>query len=155
MQMSHLIGTLLAAVGLVAAVTASAHALLYKRRPQSAFGWIALCFTLPLAGALLYYLFGINRVKSRAKKLLTDHPELYCPTEYVGTPPPQLATLAKLGLAVTGWPLTAGNRLDVFHDAELTFAAMIGAIDGAQRYVHFATYIFDGGPLGQRFATAL
>ena len=128
MPVSHLVGTLFAAVGFVAAAAASAHALLYKRRPQSAFGWIAVCFTLPLAGAVLSYLFGINRVRTRAKKLLTAHPEPYCPTEYVGTPPPQLAALAKLGLALTGWPLTAGNRLKVFHDAEPTFAAMLAFV---------------------------
>jgi cardiolipin synthase len=155
MQVSHLVGTLFAIVGFVAAALAATHALLYKRRPQSAFGWIAVCFSLPLAGALLYYLFGINRVETRARKLLTAYPEPHCPTEYVGTPPPQLAALAQLGLAVTDWPLTAGNRLDVFHDAERTFAAMIAAIESAERYVHLGTYIFDGGPVGQRFATAL
>ena len=32
---------------------------------------------------------------------------------------------------------------------------MIGAIDSAREYVYFSTYIFDGGPLGQRFAAAL
>ena len=50
MQGWGLIETAVATVGLVAAITASGHALLYKRRPQSAFGWIALCFSLPLAG---------------------------------------------------------------------------------------------------------
>ena len=67
--------TVLAALGIVAAGTASIHALLYKRRPQSAFGWIAVCFTLPILGTLFYYLFGINRVQTRARKLLTHHPE--------------------------------------------------------------------------------
>jgi cardiolipin synthase len=147
--------TLVAALGLFTATVASIHALLYKRRPQSAFGWIAVCFTLPLLGALLYYLFGINRVKTRARKLLTPYKEPHCPTEYVGTPPPQLAPLARLGGAVTGWPLTAGNRVDVLSDAAAIFDAMLDAIAGARRYVYFATYIFDAGPLGQRFAAAL
>ena len=71
MQAGQLLATAFAAIGFAAATTASLHALLHKRRPQSAFGWIALCFTLPLAGALLYYLFGINRVQARARKLLT------------------------------------------------------------------------------------
>jgi hypothetical protein len=53
MQAGQLLATLLATVGFVAAASASLHALLNKRRPQSAFGWIAVCFTLPLAGALL------------------------------------------------------------------------------------------------------
>jgi cardiolipin synthase len=78
-----------------------------------------------------------------------------CPTEYVGTPPPQLAPLARLGSAVTGWPLTAGNRVDMLGDAEAIFSAMVAAIDAAREYVYFATYIFDAGPLGQRFAAAL
>ena len=155
MEASQLFTTLAAALGLAAAALASVHALLHKRRPQSAFGWIAVCFTLPLAGALLYYLFGINRVQTRARKLLTGHPEPHCPTEYVGTPPPQLTPLARLGSAVTGWPLTAGNRVGMLADAETIFDAMIGAIETARAYVYFATYIFDGGPLGQRFAAAL
>jgi cardiolipin synthase len=66
-----------------------------------------------------------------------------------------LAPLSRLGEAVTGWPLTAGNRVDVLYAAGETFNAMIAAIDGARRYVHFATYIFDGGPVGTRFASAL
>jgi cardiolipin synthase len=155
MEGSQLFATLAATLGFVAASLAAVHALLHKRRPQSAFGWIAVCFTLPLAGALLYYLFGINRVETRARKLLTRYRAPHCPTEYVGTPPPQLAPLARLGSAVTSWPLTAGNRVEMLTEAALIFEAMIGAIESAREYVYFATYIFDGGPLGQRFAAAL
>ena len=107
MQAVHLLATAFAAMGFAAAAVASLHALHFKRRPQSAFAWIAVCLTLPLLGALLYYLFGINRVQTRARKLLTRHPQLDCPTEYVGTPPPQLQPLARLGSAVSGaaWAL--------------------------------------------------
>ena len=155
MLTSQIVQTAIATLGFAAAATAAIHAVLYKRRPQSAFGWIALCFSLPFAGALLYYLFGINRVRMRARKLLQRLPEPLCPTEFLGAPPPMLAPLARLGEAVTGWPLTAGNRIDVLNNAADTFNAMIAAIDGAQEYVHFATYIFDGGPVGKRFASAL
>jgi len=155
MQAGQLLATALAAIGAAAAIAASLHALHYKRRPQSAFAWIAVCWSLPLAGALLYYLFGINRVQTRARKLLTRHPVPNCPTEYVGTPPPQVAPLARLGSAVSGWPLTAGNRVELLQDATLIFDAMIRAIERAREYVYFSTYIFDGGPLGQRFAAAL
>jgi cardiolipin synthase len=155
MQAGQLLATAFAAIGFVAATLASLHALLHKRRPQSAFGWIAVCFTLPLVGALLYYVFGINRVESRARKLLTRHPAIDCPTEYLGTPPPQLLPLAKLGAAVSGWPLTAGNHVEPLYEAASIFDAMIGAIETARDFVYFSTYIFDGGPLGRRFATAL
>jgi len=155
MQAGQLLAMAITAIGFVAAASASLHALLNKRRPQSAFGWIAVCLAVPLAGALLYYLFGVNRVQARARKLLTDYPELDCPTEYVGTPPPQLKPLARLGSAVSGWPLTAGNRIELLHDAAATFGAMIDAIDRAGEYVYFSAYIFDAGPLGRRFAAAL
>jgi cardiolipin synthase len=155
MPTSQIVRTAIASLGLLAAAAAAIHALLYKRRPQSAFGWIAVSFTLPFAGPLLYYLFGINRVRMRARKLRKQLPEPYCPTEFLGTPPPALAPLSRLGEAVTGWPLTAGNRVDVLYEAADTFNAMIAAIEGAERYVRFATYIFDGGPLGKRFASAL
>lgn len=155
MPVGQLLATLLAAVSFGAAAAACLHALLHKRRPQSAFGWIAVCLTLPLAGALLYYLFGINRVETRARKLLTRHPEVDCPTEYVGTPPPQLLPLARLGSSVTEWPLTAGNRVEMLADSPAIFDALVGAIDAAAHHVYFATYIFDGGPLGKRVATAL
>jgi cardiolipin synthase len=155
MQAGQFLATVLAVIGVVAAASASLHALLHKRRPQSAFGWIAVCFTLPLAGPLLYYWFGINRVETRARQLLTGHPEHDCPTEYVGTPPPALLPLARLGSAVSGWPLTAGNRVDLLYEAKAIFDAMISAIETARGYVYFSTYIFDGGPLGGRFAAAL
>ena len=155
MQASQLLATALAAIGFAAAAVASLHALHFKRRPQSAFAWIAVCLTLPLFGALLYFLFGVNRVQTRARKLLTGHPEPDCPTEYVGTPPPQLLPLARLGSAVSGWPLTAGNSIELLHEAAAIFDAMIGAIERAKEYVYFSSYIFDGGPLGQRFVAAL
>ncbi len=155
MQVGQVLATAFAVLGFTAAAAASLHALLFKRRPQSAFAWIAVCLTLPLLGALLYYLFGINRVQTRARKLLTRHPEPDCPTEYVGTPPPQLQPLARLGSGVSGWPLTAGNRVELLHDAAAIFDAMIAAIERARECVYFSTYIFDGGPLGRRFAAAL
>jgi cardiolipin synthase len=155
MQAMHFLGTALAVLGFIAAAAASCHVLLHKRRPQSAFAWIAVCFSIPLAGPLLYYVFGINRVKTRARKLLTHHPAPACPTEYVGTPPEGLEGLARLGYAVTGLPLTRGNYVEMLDDAERTFAAMLDAIRGARRRVFLATYIFDGGPLGHRFAEAL
>src|SRR5688572_16756956 len=155
MQVGQVLATAFATLGFAAAAAASLHALHFKRRPQSAFAWIAVCLTLPLLGALLYYLFGINRVQTRARKLLTRHPEPDCPTEYVGTPPPQLQPLARLGSAVSGWPLTAGNSIELQHDAATIFDAMLAAIGRAREYVYFSSYIFDGGPLGQRFVTAL
>ena len=54
-----LLGLILAAVA--ASVAAAGHALLWKRDPRAALGWIVVSLTVPIAGPLLYFVFGINR----------------------------------------------------------------------------------------------
>lgn len=154
MPETQLIGSLFAVLGFLLSTLASAHALLHKRRPQSAFAWIAVCYTLPFAGPLLYGLFGINRVKTRAQKLRGGKPEPPS-TTHVAAAPQGLEPLAQLGFAVTGLPLTPGNSVDVLHDGEHAFPAMLAAIDNARRRVLFSTYIFDAGPVGRQFVAAL
>nr|MBP8260074.1 PLDc N-terminal domain-containing protein [Verrucomicrobiota bacterium] len=56
----------IAVVTWVASVLASGHAILYKRDPRSAVLWTGLIWLLPLAGALLYFILGINRIRRRA-----------------------------------------------------------------------------------------
>ncbi|NIQ97150.1 MAG: hypothetical protein GWN87_25450, partial [Desulfuromonadales bacterium] len=44
-----------------------AHILLNKRDPRAALGWIAVSFTLPFIGPSLYWLFGVNRIRTKAR----------------------------------------------------------------------------------------
>jgi cardiolipin synthase A/B len=150
-----LIGTVVAALGFVLSAWAGAHAVLYKRKPQSAFAWIALVFAVPFVGVLLYYTFGINRVRTRAKALLLERPERPPPASQSAGAPPGLEPLAELGFAVTGLPLVSGNAVDVLHNGEGTFPAMLAAIRAARNRVFLSTYIFDSGPVGQEFVDAL
>ncbi|RLA38805.1 MAG: hypothetical protein DRQ64_08190, partial [Gammaproteobacteria bacterium] len=57
----------LIALALVAAPVAMWHALLYKRDPRAAMGWISVCLLFPIVGPALYFFFGINRVHHRAQ----------------------------------------------------------------------------------------
>ena len=56
------------------ALVASAHAILYKRDVRAAIGWTGLIWLAPIAGSLLYWLLGINRIRRRAVRL--EHPAL-------------------------------------------------------------------------------
>jgi cardiolipin synthase len=150
-----LIGSFVAALGLALSAWAAAHAVLYKRKPQSAFAWIAIAFAVPFVGVLLYYTFGINRVRTKAKQLLLEHPRLPRATSQPVSAPAGFEPLAQLGLAVTGLPLVAGNTVELLHNGESTFPAMLAAIRAARKRVYLSTYIFDSGPLGQQFAAAL
>src|SRR5579875_1236549 len=53
--------------GLACLVTV--HALLRKREVPTAIGWIGVAWLAPGVGAILYFGFGINRVKRRARRL--------------------------------------------------------------------------------------
>ena len=57
------------ALYVLCAVFAAVHALLTKPDPRSALGWIVTCWLLPFAGTVLYLLFGVNRVRTRARQL--------------------------------------------------------------------------------------
>src|SRR3954470_17820739 len=60
-------GLMVLHVTLSALVTA--HVLLRKREIGAAIGWIGLSWLSPFLGSALYYLFGINRVRQRARAL--------------------------------------------------------------------------------------
>ena len=47
---------------------ASSHAALFKRDSRSLAGWVGVIWLVPIAGAALYLMFGINRIQRRAQK---------------------------------------------------------------------------------------
>ena len=146
---------LFAGPGLLLSVLAAGHALLYKRRPQSALGWIAASFLMPYVGPLLYFLFGINRTVNLAMKL--RGPETLPRRTPPGNTeaPPQLQALARLGAAVRDLPLLGGNEVAVLHNGDEAFPQMLTTIEGARESVYLSSYIFDRDDTGRAFAAAL
>lgn len=138
----------------VLAAWASGHALLRKRDPRAAFGWIGVCWLLPFAGAALYALFGINRVETRGRQLQglsarrPDEP----PPHEAGQP---LTQLQRIGGAVSGLPLIGGNTVHPLENGEQAYPAMLQAIDSARQTVWLASYIFDSGGYCRHFVDAL
>ena len=57
--------------------------------------------------------------------------------------------------AITGSPLTTGNRVTLLQDGPATYDAMLGAIAQARDHIHMETYILDNDDVGQRFVAAL
>jgi cardiolipin synthase A/B len=148
------VALIVAAVAGALGVLAGAHALLTKRRSRSAFGWIAVCLMFPLAGAALYYLFGINRAQRKAR-MLHDAWVPVPPSPHAVPVPEDTRHLARLGEAVTGAPLLAGNRVEILHCGEQAYPAMLDAVESAERRIDLVTYIFDSDETGRAFAAAL
>ncbi|HEX4025058.1 MAG TPA: phospholipase D-like domain-containing protein [Steroidobacteraceae bacterium] len=146
---------LLTAAYVCVSAAAAVHALLTKTDPRSAFGWIVVCWLFPLAGAILYALFGVNRVRTRARQLragVITHPP---PIERALPADGFAAQLTHIGDAVTRRARLAGNDVVMLENGENAFPAMLAAIEQARESVWLASYIFDTDAVGRQFITAL
>lgn len=142
-------------VHIMMAVLASSHALLNKADSRGAFGWIALCIILPLAGPILYLIFGINRVNSSARrhyitKLSKDSTDTIA--EPVGS---NFRPLSMVGEKVVLKGLSSCDEALVLENGEAIYPAMLEAIANAERHVLLCTYIFDQDDTGAQFIEAL
>jgi len=60
---------LVAAVLFLADLAATVHIVLYKSDNRAALGWVGFVWFVPVFGSILYFVFGINRVRRKAKRL--------------------------------------------------------------------------------------
>ncbi|HEX8755929.1 MAG TPA: phospholipase D-like domain-containing protein [Steroidobacteraceae bacterium] len=136
------------------AVFAAVHALLTKPDPRSALGWIVTCWLLPFAGTILYLLFGVNRVRTRARQLRAGLASVAGGAD--SRPPEDLATqLTRIGDAVTQQPRLSGNEVVALENGENAFPPMLDAIRTARRSLWLSTYIFETDEVGREFIAAL
>ncbi|MDB4974073.1 MAG: phospholipase D/Transphosphatidylase [Myxococcaceae bacterium] len=156
------IGTVLA---IVSAVFASGHVVLHKRDVRSAIGWVGLILLVPWLGPLLYLLLGINRIQRRAvylrreaaleRALPAEAALAVAESERISASCLHLNDLSVAIGNVTGRRLLGGNQLDPLVNGDAAYPAMLAAIDGAQRSVTMATYIFETSGVGADFVNAL
>lgn len=62
------------------------------------------------------------------------------------------AELCRVLTAVSGVQVTPGNRIDLLHNGDEIFPAMLDAIDAAERSIDLLTYIYWAGEIGTEFA---
>ena len=141
----------------VLGVWVTADVLLKKSDVRGALGWIGAVWLAPILGALLYYMFGINRVTRRASRLSRlDNRETAArdaPAEPKGSP--NICALAEVGRRLTGAPLAAGNQIAILKGGDQAYPAMLAAIRAAKHSLAMASYIFRDDQVGQEFAKAL
>ena len=144
-------------VYVVAAAIATAHILLTKTDVRSALGWVAVAWLSPIFGALLYLVFGINRVTRRALHFSKLEHQRGSRTGLDRPPqlPANIAALSDIGQRVTGSPLIAGNAVSILHGGDEAFPAMIDAIRSAQHSIALASYILRNDAIGRTFIRAL
>jgi cardiolipin synthase len=154
---------IVATLDVVIAVAASAHAILHKRDTRSAVGWIGLIWLVPVLGAFLYVLLGINRIKRRARALRGDLAQRRTPFPGAALAGQeqrlplydQFEALAHLMERIVQEPLVPGNSISPLMNGDDAYPAMLSAIDEAKDSIHLSTYIFDNDKAGTLFLNAL
>ncbi len=133
-----------------------------------------MSLTFPVAGPVLYFVFGINRIRTRAKRLAAPESERVRHREGSGAPSafgqpdrgrrytaaeaiasPDLRKLARVSHLVTELPARHGQTVELLENGEGAFPAMLEAIRGATESVYLATYIFESNRSGLEFVEAL
>jgi cardiolipin synthase len=153
-----------AAVAFGVSVVATLHVVTRKRDVRAAIGWVGLIWLVPGVGALLYAMFGLNRIQRRANQLHRTRRRLLLSTPQAisiartGTASgvhPELESMARLGEQLSGRPLLTGNRIEPLFNGDHAYPAMLAAIDGAKRTVALSSYIFGNDAAGRPFVDAL
>ncbi len=157
---------LVLALTVLMSVLASGHALLFKRDSRGAALWVGVIWLSPLVGAVLYFIFGVNRIRRQALQVRARAQRI--PDEAVSVrehawnasrqlPPDaiHLLPLVRTVDSLTPRRLVRGNKLDVLVNGDEAFPAMVEAIHSARHTITFATYIFDQGRAGSMFMDAL
>ncbi len=145
---------------------ATGHAILKKSDSRAAIGWVGFVWFVPLAGAVVYFIFGVNRIRHKAALLRRNldryraqaaQPE--CRPEELQRHLPDrtghLQMLARVVGGVVDRPLLSGNRIDPLVNGDESYPVMLEAIQEARRTISLVTYIFVRDEVGMAFAHAL
>jgi cardiolipin synthase len=120
-------------------------------------GWIIACLFIPFGGPVAYFIFGINRIRTRARDM--RRPLLAVKHESSQSRMTTSDAIGKgidtVGQRVTGRALSNGNAISVLHNGEQAYPAMLASIERAKSQVLLATYILKTDRTGSAFADAL
>ena len=153
-------------LGLLLSVLATGHAVLNKRDSRAAIAWVGFVWLVPLVGAVMYFIFGVNRIRHKAALLRRNLERYRAQAEQPECRPEELQRLLpdhdghiKMLARVVGGmverPLLPGNRIEPLVTGDEAYPAMLEAIQQASQTVSFVTYIFDRDEVGMAFAHAL
>ena len=164
-----------AAIHLLLFTAVVLHVLRHRRRADSTLLWLFITWSLPMVGALLYAMFGVDRVpKERwhrsvqrhvrlegARQALTEEvlPEAYwrsvggAPT----TPKDEWERELDRPLAALSetFPLLDGNRILPLLTGDAAFPSMLATIRSAQHHIHLQSFIIGNDAVGREFMEAV
>ena len=121
-------------------------------RPSKTLAWLLAIFTIPVAGGLLYILFGRNRRKSKMFSLKNQFGPIN-KLEHVTCHPEISGNKQKITFLInktSKCPVTCYNNLDLLKDGKNTFESIFHALEEAKEHIHLQYYIFEDGLLADK-----
>ncbi len=142
--------------------------LVRRKEPSATIAWILTLVFLPPVGAILFLLFGRDRVRFPAKRKreldavvraqvaasLDEAPEGVRTSE-VPLESPLERALFRVGARLTNLRATSGNRVDVLIDGNAMYESLGAAIDAAHHHVHAQYYLILNDATGLWFRDRL
>lgn len=93
------------------------------------------------------------RVQGLAPAQMWTH--LLAPSDLTAQNIDRLAQWMQIEQEITGFPLVAGNRVQLLLDGPMTFSAMFTAMRHARHSIHVETFILSDDEVGRKFADIL
>jgi cardiolipin synthase len=139
---------------------------LRRKEPSSTIAWILTLIFLPVVGAVLFLLFGRDRVRWPARRkrqadamvrsILRERTQAARDPSFADG---QLTELEKqifqVGSFFTGDPASVGNRIEVLTHGNDVYEALGAAIDGAEHHVNAEFYLIRNDQTGAWFRDKL
>ncbi|MFC5713175.1 cardiolipin synthase [Thalassorhabdus alkalitolerans] len=139
-----------------------------RRDAGATWAWVLILFFVPVAGFILYLIFGQNLSRKRLfdwgdiKKIGIEdlinnqtanirNPDFFFKESYVN----DYRNLIYMHLINNDAVLTEGNSVDIFLDGEEKFASLLKDIEQAKDHIHLQYYIFRNDGLGGQIIDAL
>lgn len=134
-------------------------ALLRRREPSAALGWSLAIVFLPVAGPLLFLMFGWNRIPRRLRKKMAHRAGFGSLEEYKsGIAERASGRWGEVNRLVTELgeaPRRTGNTTTLLHDGPGAFASISEAVEAATDHIHIEYYIFRHDELGKQAVAQL
>jgi cardiolipin synthase len=129
-----------------------------KQQPVSTVAWMMAIVTMPFVGAVLFLIFGINRVGRRlrtrqeaAALVSRILPRMATHLQFTSQPMlPIHRSLMQLAHRVAGTRPTIGNQIVLLSETELAFREIEAAIDRAASSIHLEYYIWQPDRIGTK-----